>query len=323
MTAFTHNRGPLDRQMTDQEYRAFSRIVLRSSLPGNQKLLVLGVAVETDENGEAKMGAEGMKTVCSVHKNHTVFVAKKAVAESGIGIISTVSESGKANRYRVMPLDVVSSIIEAYNTRKESGEPMPEKDMGTHAGKGHGFDVTHAEKGHGGHDQKRHGCHAGKGHGSQAPLRARIENPSGLLFSEEDNKNTPLPPKTPTKATALAAFNAYNETALRCGLPQAAKLTPDRQRKILARLRDYGLDGWLRALGNIEKSAFLTGGTDHGFRADLDFVCQAKSFGKLHDGGYGNGRHRNPSQANQDPKERADIHDEWARARQVTEALNE
>ena len=117
--------------------------------------------------------------------------------------------------------------------------------------------------------------------------------------TETDTDNTPLPPKGAEpvsipkfgKLEALEAFTAYNAVAQRCGLPQAAKLTPDRQRRIVARLKDYGLEGWHRALANIEKSSFLTAGTDRGFRADLDFVCQAKSFSKLHDGGYGNGRH--------------------------------
>lgn len=132
---------------------------------------------------------------------------------------------------------------------------------------------------------------------SRAPIRACLETPSGLLTSEVKDTNTPIPPKIPkgpTPTDALKAFEAYNATALRCGIPQAAKFTPDRKRKIIARLRDYGLEGWERALANIEKSAFLTGGTDHGFRADLDFMLQAKSFGKLHDGSYGNGRHAGP-----------------------------
>lgn len=117
----------------------------------------------------------------------------------------------------------------------------------------------------------------------------------------EKDIDTPLPPSGAVRVEkalpkfgrleALEAFNAYNAVALRCALPQAAKLTPNRERSIVARLKDYGLDGWHKALANIEKSKFLTGGTDAGFRADLDFVCQAKSFGKLHDGGYGNGRH--------------------------------
>lgn len=109
---------------------------------------------------------------------------------------------------------------------------------------------------------------------------------------EEEEDNTPLPPKGgPTPGDALKAFEAYNATALRCGLQQAARLTPDRQRKLIARLRDYGLDGWTRALANVERSSFLTGKNDRGWRATLDFLLQAQSFGKVHDGGYGNGRH--------------------------------
>jgi hypothetical protein len=116
------------------------------------------------------------------------------------------------------------------------------------------------------------------------------------LTSLEDRpvNNNPLPPskaKGPGAAQALEAFEAYNATALECGLPQAAKLTPDRQRKIIARLKDYGLDGWKQALANIEKSSFLTGTNDRGWRASLDFLVQPASFAKVHDGGYGNGRH--------------------------------
>lgn len=128
-----------------------------------------------------------------------------------------------------------------------------------------------------------------------------VSNQTITNTTNTTNIDTPLPPTGAAsvekplpkfgKLQALEAFDAYNAVALRCGLPQAARLTPDRERKIIARLKEYDLEGWHRALANIEKSQFLTGGTDKGFRADLDFVCQAKSFGKLHDGGYGNGRH--------------------------------
>lgn len=102
--------------------------------------------------------------------------------------------------------------------------------------------------------------------------------------------NTPLPPRGRVKlgsCDALAAFNAYNELAPKLGLPQAVQLTPGRKRKIEARLRTYGMGGWQRALANVERSAFLLGQTPAGFCADLDFICQAKSFDRLHDGGYG------------------------------------
>ena len=48
------------------------------------------------------------------------------------------------------------------------------------------------------------------------------------------------------------------------------------------------------ALANIERSSFLTGTNDRGWRADLEFLLQPSSFAKVHDGGYGNGRHTAP-----------------------------
>ena len=47
----------------------------------------------------------------------------------------------------------------------------------------------------------------------------------------------------------------------------------------------------IQALANIERSSFLTGTNDRGWRASLDFLLQPASFAKVHDGGYGNGRH--------------------------------
>jgi len=126
---------------------------------------------------------------------------------------------------------------------------------------------------------------------TQCFLRATKDYDLGL----KEKEDTPLPPSGgPTPFEALTAFEAYNATALRCGLPQAAKFTPDRKRKIVARLRDYGSDGWSKALANIERSSFLTGTNDRGWRADLEFLLQPSSFAKVHDGGYGNGRHTTP-----------------------------
>jgi hypothetical protein len=104
--------------------------------------------------------------------------------------------------------------------------------------------------------------------------------------------NTPLPPKAPTPAEALVAFEAYNETALRCGLAQARACTPERRKKIQTRLREVGgLDGWMQALANIERSSYLTGGNKDGWRADLKFLLRPDNFHKVYEGGYGNGRH--------------------------------
>lgn len=118
--------------------------------------------------------------------------------------------------------------------------------------------------------------------------------------SADADPSPPDAPKGPTKADALAAFNAYNELAQRVGLPQAAKFTPGREKAIRARLREYGSDGWLKALSMIERSKFLRGTNDRNWRADLDFVVQASSFTKLIEGRYGNGAHASPSDPNRD-----------------------
>lgn len=107
----------------------------------------------------------------------------------------------------------------------------------------------------------------------------------------EPEREPPTPLRGPTPLDALTAFEAWNATAQRCGIPQAAKLTPDRQRRIIARLKDYGHDGWAQALANIERSSFLTGKNDRNWAATLDFLVRAEAFGKVHDGTYGNGRH--------------------------------
>lgn len=116
-----------------------------------------------------------------------------------------------------------------------------------------------------------------------------------IQIKKEDNPPTPQG----GNLDCLTAYELWNETALRCGLPQAAKLTPDRRRKLAARLKDYSLNGWKQALVNIERSSFLNGDNDRGWRANLDFLLQPTSFAKVHDGSFGNGRARttNPWQA--------------------------
>ena len=124
----------------------------------------------------------------------------------------------------------------------------------------------------------------------------RVKRASPLSPSSADaHPSYSVPP-----AKEVSAFESYNALALRCGLPQAAKLTPAREREIKARLREYGVDGWARALANIERSKFLRGTNDRNWCASLDFMLKASSFSKLHDGGYGNGahaRHVDPGEA--------------------------
>lgn len=138
-----------------------------------------------------------------------------------------------------------------------------------------------------------------------------------LLEPSVEPSKTPLPPKGgPSPMDALRAFESYNALALRIGIPQASSLSPDRRRKIIARLRDHGPDGWTRALANIERSSFLTGANDRGWRASLDWLLSPTKFAQVHDGGYGNGRHGQGAQPAIKPRGVMDI----IRARQAKEA---
>lgn len=94
----------------------------------------------------------------------------------------------------------------------------------------------------------------------------------------------------PERYPVQQAYELYNLVAQDCGLPRAKgeKPTPERARKIRARLKDHGFDGWKQALTNLSQSEFLLGKNDKGWRADLDFVLQPKSFNRLIEGFYQN-----------------------------------
>ena len=198
-----HNGGPSLKRLTDKEFRSFVKMIVQSRLPGHQKLLSIGVASLSDEDGRAELGAKDMMRVCSVLKRDTVFAAKRDIAEDGLGIIATVSESGKPNRYHVMPPRVVASIIEAYNARiaaggqpipKKETPPVPQNGMATHPQE---RDVTRHQKWDatsspgGTPPVPQNGTSPEIGDGSRAPTHPRIESPSGILPFETEDTNKP------------------------------------------------------------------------------------------------------------------------------------
>lgn len=86
------------------------------------------------------------------------------------------------------------------------------------------------------------------------------------------------------------AVSAYNALADRTGIPRCQKLTLPRQAKLRLRLRDCGgLPGWQSALAKIETNPFFQGGGERGWKADLDFLLQEKSFTRLMEGYYDGG----------------------------------
>lgn len=154
------------------------------------------------------------------------------------------------------------------------------------------------------------GLMRGQQNGQQEGQRGASEGPhlnketkKQVISPNGDSPSDQLPldpkPEGPKKISAAEAarlaFDRYNELAARIGLPIATVLTDARKQKIVARIREAGgMAGFDKALANVERSAFLQGQNDSGFRADFDFICQAKSFSRLLDGGYGNGAHAMP-----------------------------
>jgi hypothetical protein len=85
---------------------------------------------------------------------------------------------------------------------------------------------------------------------------------------------------------AEGAFEAYNARAEELGLPIAKALSEKRRKQIRTRLKENP-GTWpdaILALG----APFLTGQNDKGWRADLDFVLQPKSYLRLIEGFYRN-----------------------------------
>lgn len=91
----------------------------------------------------------------------------------------------------------------------------------------------------------------------------------------------------------LRVFEAYNEMAQRLGLPMASTLTPARRKAVAARLREHGgFEAWERTRANVERSSFLQGGGDKGWRMPgFDWLFGPKNFVKVFEGSYGNGAH--------------------------------
>jgi uncharacterized protein YdaU (DUF1376 family) len=111
---------------------------------------------------------------------------------------------------------------------------------------------------------------------------------SEVLSEEVSTGDTPARDASgvPEARTLVAMVEAYNAVAREVGWAEA-KHTPRRVPALRQRLKDAGdYDGWRRALTRARGSPFLTGDNDRGWRADLDFLLQAKSFNKLMEGGY-------------------------------------
>lgn len=99
------------------------------------------------------------------------------------------------------------------------------------------------------------------------------------------------------------AFRLFNDAAKRTGWPEAQKIDDKRRKRMMARLKEVGMDGFAAALARAEASDFLT----VKWPLKIDWLLLPGNFTKVIEGNY----------ANPPPAEsREDV-----RAREVREAI--
>jgi hypothetical protein len=111
-----------------------------------------------------------------------------------------------------------------------------------------------------------------------------------------------IPPSAPKGASSPAetdlAFDAWDAMADRTGLAKVRVRSKARVTGLAGVIRQHGLPVLLEAIGRVEASAFCRGENERGWRADLDFLLQAKSFGRLLEGHFDNRARGSPKQPN-------------------------
>lgn len=97
----------------------------------------------------------------------------------------------------------------------------------------------------------------------------------------------PSPPKGGSSPTTVdQVVTAFSDMARRSGLSVPRAVTASRRRSLLLRIEEHGLPAVLDAIERIGRSRFCRGENDRGWRADLDFLCQPKSFVSILEGKY-------------------------------------
>jgi hypothetical protein len=102
----------------------------------------------------------------------------------------------------------------------------------------------------------------------------------------EENRREERVSSSDDPPSTREAFDLYNLKAKTLGLAEARVLTPERSKKLRARLAEHGLPGWKEALAAIERQPFLLGRNNRGWRASLDFLLQPESLNKVREGAY-------------------------------------
>lgn len=109
-----------------------------------------------------------------------------------------------------------------------------------------------------------------------------ITNNQDISSSNEDVSSGDDAPVRPQEI-----IDAWNSMAKRAGLSEIKMLNPKRAASLKSRIKECpDVETWSTALQNIERSKFLRGDNDRGWKANFDFLLQPSSFTKLIEGSY-------------------------------------
>lgn len=132
---------------------------------------------------------------------------------------------------------------------------------------------------------------ARKNNALPAPERNNVTTSFELCYGEKEKEKEKeseiyTVSKEPVCRTSdvRRVIEAWNDT----GLTQVTKITADtnRGRMLKARIREYGVDGVLKAIENVKNSTFLKGQNNRGFEATFDWFVKPNNFLKVLEGNY-------------------------------------
>lgn len=106
---------------------------------------------------------------------------------------------------------------------------------------------------------------------------ADTEYDTDTEYDSDINKNT-------STSSADAVVRLYND--LCPSLPSVITLSDKRKRDIKTRLKKYTIDDFQKVFEKAEKSAFLRGDNERGFRASFDWLINEGNMAKVLDGNY-------------------------------------
>ena len=119
------------------------------------------------------------------------------------------------------------------------------------------------------------------------PKKTLTTNHKPLTTNQDISSNEDMSSDDDAPVRPQEIIDAWNSMARRVGLSEIKVLNSKRMVSLKARIRECpDVETWSVALQNIERSKFLRGENDRGWKANFDFLLQPSSFTKLIEGSY-------------------------------------